>query len=127
MNISILFLLLMVFLTQLWLTFVLRFVFPPPTAAADWKLWGWSFDQLDQVRFATSCAFAGAVLLHVMLHWSWVCGVITSRFLRRGDGEKKRQWTDGIRTLYGVGVLLAILHVLGIAFAAAVLMIQGPS
>lgn len=119
--------LLLVFLAVLWLTFVLRLVFPPATVAAGWRLWGWSYDQLDQLRFVTTCLFGGAVLLHIMLHWSWVCGVITSRLLRRREGEKKRQWSDGIRTLYGVGLLLAILHALGIAFAAAVLMINSPS
>ena len=118
--------LLVLFLTVLWSAFALRFVFPPGTMAAGWTLWGWSYDDWFDFQFAASCALAFAVLIHVMLHWSWVCGVITGRFLPRKDG-KKRQWSDGVRTLYGVGLVVMIVNVLGIALAAAMLTIQGPT
>ncbi len=118
--------LLVLFLTGFWTTFVVRFVFPPGTQAEGWHLWGRTYDQWADAQFIISCLFAGAVLVHVMLHWSWVCGVVTSRLLRKKDG-KRRKWDDGIRTIYGVGLLVVLLNILGLAFAAAVLTVQGPT
>jgi hypothetical protein len=57
-----------------------------------------------------------------MLHWSWVCGVIAARISR----NKKAKIDDGTQTLYGVGLLIVILNVLGLATAAAALMIRSP-
>ncbi len=118
--------LLILFLAGLWSTFVIRFVFPPGTLAAGWRLWGWTYDQWADFQFVLIGIFSFAVLIHVMLHWTWVCGVITSRLLRRKNG-KRRSWDDGTRTLYGVGLIVVLLNALGIAFAAAVLTVQGPS
>lgn len=117
--------LLVVFLAGLWATFVIRFVFPPATLADGWYLWGWTYNHWSDLQFGLICLFALAVLIHVMLHWTWVCGVITSRLLRKRDG-KRRNWDDGTRTLYGVGLLVVILNVLGLAFAAAIMTVQGP-
>ena len=118
--------LLILFLAVLWSSFVVRFVFPPPTLAQGWQLWGRTYDHWAEIQFALTSIFAAAVLIHVMLHWTWVCGVITSRVLRKSDG-KRRNWDDGTRTLYGVGLLVVLLNILGLAFAAAVLTVQGPS
>lgn len=118
--------LLVLFLACLWIAFLIRFVFPPATLADGWRLWGWTYDHWADAQFLLLCLFGLSVLLHVMMHWSWVCGVVTSRLLRRVDGER-RQWDDGIRTLYGVGFLILILIVLGIAFAAAMLSVVGPN
>ncbi len=118
--------LLILFLAVLWSSFVIRFVFPPPTLAQGWRLWGWTYDHWDDFQFVLISVFASAVLVHVMLHWSWVCGVITSRLLSKKDG-KRRNWEDGTRTLYGVGLLVVLVNILGLAFAAAVLTVQGPS
>ncbi len=118
--------LLTLFLTTIWTTFVIRFVFPPGTLAGGWRLWGASFDHWLEFQFWSLCLFAMAVLVHVMLHWTWVCGVITGRFLRDASG-KKRQWNDGQRTLFGVGLMVVLLNILGLGFAAAMLMVQTPS
>ena len=65
------------------------------------------------------------VLVHVMLHWTWVCGVMAGRFFRHAGG-KKRMWNDGQRTLIGVGLLVILFNILGLGFAAAMLMVQVP-
>lgn len=111
--------LLVLFCLLLWISAVLRFVFPPGTQAAGWSLWGLDYDTWCGLQFNTLCAMALAVLLHVMLHWTWVCGVITSRVSKwRGMAIRL---DDGARTIYGVGTLIVILNVLGILLAAAAL------
>ncbi|MCA9175254.1 MAG: DUF4405 domain-containing protein [Planctomycetales bacterium] len=118
--------LLVVFLVDLWTSFVLRFLFPPGTAALGWELWGWGYDHWANVQFISQCVLGIGILVHVMLHWKWVCGVLTARILPHGRGEH-HTWDDGIRTIVGVGFMIVLLNILGIAFAAAALTIQGPS
>jgi hypothetical protein len=116
-------LLLILFMLVLWSTAVVRFVFPAGTTAVGWQLWGWSYDQWVDVQTVSISLLAFAVLIHVMLHWTWVCGVIAKRFSK----GKKAKLEDGTRTLWGVGLLIVVVHVIGIGIAAAVLMIQAPA
>ena len=57
-----------------------------------------------------------------MFHWSWVCNVLAARF-----GGRKARVDDGMQTIYGVGLLIVLLNVIGITVAAAVLTIRGPT
>ena len=111
------------FVLLIWCATVLQFVFPPGTMANGWRLWGWSYDQWHLMQFSLVGLLALGILVHVMLHWTWVCGVLATRFSRAGKGKVD----DGIRTLYGVGLLIALFNAVGLGVAAAVLTIQGPS
>lgn len=115
--------LLLTFVPLVWVAAMLRFVFPPGPEADGWRLWGLGYAAWAEVQFWITAVMLGGVVLHVMLHWTWVCGVVASRYGR----AKKGKVDDGIRTLYGVGLLIAILHVLGIALTAAALMVEDPT
>jgi hypothetical protein len=117
--------LLVVFLLLVWISFVLRFVFPRGTSAAGWTLWGYGYDDWANLQFGTLSVLMVGILVHVMFHWTWVCGVITSRFLSRK--AKPPRWDDGTRTLVGVGLIVAIVNVLGALMALSVLMIRPPA
>ena len=101
---------------------VVRFVFPPGPAAAGWTLWGLDYDAWGGIQFGLLAILAGGILVHVMLHWSWVCNVIASRLAGRGA-----RVDDGLQTIYGVGLLIGLLLSVGAGLAAAVLTIQGPT
>lgn len=119
------FLLLVIFISLVWISLIVRFVFPPPLRAAKWTLWGLGYEQWSNAQFALTAAMAAAVLLHLMLHWSWIWGVVVSR-LARNDLKKSRA-DEGTKTLWGVGLLILVLHVLGFGMALAALSIRGPA
>lgn len=108
------FALLMNFLFLLWVSALLQFVFPAGAGAEGASLWGSDVTDWRNLQFGTLCAFAGGVLLHLMLHWTWVCGVINKQICKRTMIK-----TDGTDTLIGVILIVAILHLLGISVLAA--------
>ena len=78
------------------------------------------------MQFVTLCIFTASILLHVMLHWTWVCGVVGNwARKRKGDSAKSSRDTSS-STIWGVALLIVICNVLGLAIAAAVLTVQGP-
>ncbi len=107
-------LLLVLFLALVWVSAVLRFLFPVGPQEVEWRMWGGDVESWRDVQFIILCLFSLGILLHVMLHWSWVCGVVTKHLLGRPPSRD-----DGSQTLLGVGVLLVILHMLAIGLLLA--------
>ncbi len=115
--------------TILMLTFValsitaviVQFVFPPGVAAKGWLLWGMNYDQWCSLQFTMLCVLGLGVIVHVMLHWAWVCGVVVRKLLHR-----KELPDDGIRTVYGVGLLITLLLTAATVIGFAMLTIQMP-
>jgi hypothetical protein len=103
---------------------VLRFVFPAPSLARGWRLWGSDYDAWSNLQFALVSVIGLAVLLHVTLHWSWVTGVVVTRLLGRPARQAKAD--TGTHTLWGVAMLIVVVNLLGTLVAMASLMIQRP-
>ena len=116
--------LLVLVLSLLFTAAVLRFVFPVPSASAGWTLWGRGYDAWANFQFALVSVLGLAILLHVMLHWSWVCGVIVTKLLRRSGA--KNTLDEGQQTLWGVGMLIVVVNILGLMIGLAYLMVQSP-
>jgi len=116
-------LLLLAFVALGTVAVIVRFVFPPGPAATGWTLWGLDYDAWSGIQFGLLAGLAGGILVHVMLHWSWVCNMVASRAFGRRSGRVD----DGLQTIYGVGLLIVLLNVIGITVAAAVLTIKGPA
>jgi hypothetical protein len=116
--------LLLIFLAIAWVSAVLQFVFPPGTGADGWSLWGYGFNDWSNIQFNLLSLLAFAILLHLMLHWSWVCGVISSR-LSRWKGHTIRL-DDGAQTLWGVGILIVIFNVIALLIVASAFSVRSP-
>ncbi len=98
--------LLVLFMIQAWLFAVIHVVFPRG-AGSEWKIWGATPLDWAEALFAVYCVFGLAVVVHVMFHWSWICGVISTKLLQR-----KARKDDGSQTLIGVGVIVVLAHLL---------------
>jgi len=101
---------------------IVQFVFPPGVAARGWTLWGMNYGQWCGLQFGLLAVLGFGVLIHVMLHWTWVCSVVARRVLGKSDLPD-----DGIRTIYGVGFLILLLNAAGIVVAVALFMIRQPA
>lgn len=118
--------LLIAFTVLVWVSVIVRFVFPPAGAASGYLLWGLGLTEWMDVQFGVLAVFFFGIVLHLMLHWTWVCGVIGGRLFRSRDGSK-RVMDDGQRTILGVGLMIVLLNVMGLGIALAVLSVQAPT
>jgi len=109
--------LLIVFMVVLAITGIIQFVFPTPADAGSWSLWGYDYRAWQLAQSISIAFFAVLVIVHLILHWAWVCGVISVRFSRH-LGRRVRI-VEPMLTLYGVAFLafclFAILAVVGLA------------
>ncbi|MGC8641015.1 MAG: hypothetical protein ACP5XB_14210 [Isosphaeraceae bacterium] len=110
-----------VLVTLGWEAAVLQFLFPAPTLATGWTLFGLTFDQWHDIEFATLCTFALGILLHVMLHWNWVCSVIPNQILKTGNRPD-----EGKQTIYGVLTLMVLLHLIGAGVILSLFFLHSP-
>ena len=109
----------------MWLTAILKFIIPVASQATGWRLWGMSFDAWHRIHTVVFAVFVLAVLLHLILHWTWVCGFVAARVGKwRG---RHLSTNEATRTLYGVATLALILCLLGIALFAAQFAIRAPA
>ncbi len=104
---------------------VLRFVFPAPSASAGWTLWGYGYDAWSNFQFVLVTVIGLAIVLHLMLHWSWVCAVFATKLLGRSGARQSLD--DGQQTLWGVGMLIVVANILGLLVGLAYLTIRGPA
>ncbi|GIX05557.1 MAG: hypothetical protein KatS3mg114_1426 [Planctomycetaceae bacterium] len=104
--------LLLLFLVQCWILTVLVAVFPRGELRAT--VWGQPFYVWLDALGSVMGVFALGIVLHVMLHWSWVCGTFVTRLCGR-----RAPRDDGTHTLIGVGLLVLLVHFLAAAVLAA--------
>lgn len=84
---------------------LIRYVLPPGSGHSK-TLWTWSRHEWGDVHFWIAVAAGVLLLVHVALHWQWVC-VTTMRLVRRAEND--RGYPGGVaRNLAGI-VLMACL------------------
>jgi hypothetical protein len=104
-----------------WVSATLQVAFPAPTAADGWTLWSLTYDQWRDVQFASLCLFALGVLIHVMMHWNWVCSVIATQIVK-----SRQRPNESMQTIYGVATLIVVLHLIAAGVIAAMLCVHRP-
>ena len=72
--------------------------------------------------FNMLAVLALGILVHVMLHWNWVCGVVGSR-LSKWRGRTVRI-DEANQTIYGVGLLVVLFTLMGLTVGVAALSIS---
>lgn len=104
-----------------WISAILHIVFPLPTTADGWILWGLSFDQWRDIQ-STALCFCGLLALeHVVLHWNWVCSTIATRIFR-----VKSRPDEAAQAIYGVGTFIVAMTLIMGSVMAAMLCIKPP-
>ncbi len=92
---------------------IIRFILPPGTGGGHGEggllLWGLGRHDWGDVHFWTSVALSVLLIIHVALHWSWVCAMV-QRFLGCADTD---QHGAGRRNAYGIGFLLVVALIFG--------------
>lgn len=116
--------LLIAFAALLGVTAVLHFVFPAASRATGWRLWGLDYTAWTRIQAGSIALLTLGVLLHLILHWTWVCGFVASRLSRMLGRPIKVG--ESARTLYGVCLLVLILTLLLAGVGAATIAIRAP-
>lgn len=98
-------------LVVLWLIYtglLMYFILPPGSGHRGMTLLGLDRHGWGDVHFWTSVAVLALVLVHVALHWSWVCTMVNRMLHRggRGPGSRLR------RNLIGVATILLLAGVM---------------
>lgn len=111
---------LFVFLCLLWTRFLTFLVVPPTSTGQAWRLWGGTHADWDRLNFWLTVLFVLVILLHLILHWTWITHFIRHRLTRRQS--EKTPLASGIQTIYGVAFMIGVFTVLGGLLAIAVVM-----
>jgi hypothetical protein len=90
---------------------LLKFVLPPGSRGGQGlQLWGFTRHEWGDIHFWLSVAMGALFIVHVALHWTWVCTVVARWF--RIEGASSGQASPTRRSAYGVGFLLAVAGLL---------------
>ncbi|MBW7905805.1 MAG: DUF4405 domain-containing protein [Phycisphaerae bacterium] len=95
---------LLVMLSMIATGLLIRYVLPPGSrGGSGLSLWGWTRHDWGDLHFWLAVSLGALLLVHVALHWSWVCTTV-KRFVRP-EAPLVCTWR---RNVYG-GAFIALL------------------
>lgn len=100
----------MVMLTMIATGLLVRFVLPPGSGERR-SLWDYTRHDWGDVHFWLAVALGGLVLVHLALHWGWVCSLVSRWFA--GADAHGRPKSALHRNFIGVMLLLAVTGLIG--------------
>lgn len=89
---------------------LIRFVLPPGSGERR-SLWDYTRHDWGDVHFWLAVALGGLVLIHLALHWSWVCSLV-SRWCASAEARALPK-SALRRNLVGVVLVLAVTGLIG--------------
>jgi hypothetical protein len=113
--------LLLLFVALSIVSVIVQFVFPPGVSAKGWHLWGLNLGQWCGLQFGLLSVLGFGIVVHVMLHWTWICSVLARQILGQRDVPD-----NGLRTVYGVALLIGLLMTGAVVTGLAMISIQMP-
>lgn len=111
------FILLLSFMASMTICGIVQFIFPAAGKTTGWTLFGYGYESWIRALSVSLAIFGVLVLLHLILHWNWVCSFVTSRLTKFLD--RKVTMDDSAKTIWGVAVLIVVLTAMGSAIAVA--------
>ncbi|MDY7110369.1 MAG: DUF4405 domain-containing protein [Planctomycetota bacterium] len=97
---------LLTILTMIGTGLIMYFTLPPGSGSRGLILWGLGRHEWGDVHFWASVALGVLLILHVALHWSWVCGTI--RRLLHGPSTARGRVRSRLDNAYGIVFLAAL-------------------
>jgi hypothetical protein len=92
----------LVFFAMFWIGLLIHYVLPPSGGRGHaLTLWGMDRHDYGNAHFYLALAMVALIIVHLWLHWPWVCSILSNLF---GASQPKRIR----RTLYGTILLLVI-------------------
>lgn len=88
---------------------IMKFALPPGSGGAGLALWSLGRHDWGSIHFWCTVALGVLILLHLYLHWSWVC-VLTNRLLH--PSRKVTPPAKGTQRWAGVAALLVLVGAL---------------
>ena len=90
----------------IWTGLLIHYVLPPGTggqhSGRELTLWGLGRHDYGDIHFYMALVLIGLMVIHVWLHWSWVCGTVNKLLGTKAAGNTRR-------AVYGVGVLAVMV------------------
>lgn len=104
----------LVFFAMFWIGLLIHYVLPPSGGRGHTlTLWGMDRHDYGNAHFYLALAMVALIIVHLWLHWPWVCSILSNLF---GASQPNRNR----RTLYGMALLLVI----GIVTAGSLLWVE---
>jgi hypothetical protein len=104
-----------------WVSALIYIVFPAPTKADGWVLWGRTFDQWHDIQSTALCVCGLLAIEHIVLHWNWVCCTIAARIL-----HSRNRPDESVQAVYGVGTFICVLIIVFSGVVAGTFCVQQP-
>ncbi|MBX3394869.1 MAG: DUF4405 domain-containing protein [Phycisphaerae bacterium] len=102
LNFCVDFVTLIVFLGMVITGFLVRFLLPPGTGGRL-SIWNWGRHDWGDLHFWLAVGLLGLILVHVILHWAWICQVarrsITGDQVAKRPLARQRRFWIGIATM----------------------------
>ena len=90
----------------IWTGLLIHYVLPPGTggqhSGRELTLWGLGRHDYGDIHFYMALAIIGLMVIHVWLHWAWVCGTVNKLLGAKAAGSARR-------AMYGVAVLVVMV------------------